>query len=111
MCGRAPPNDVERKLLELPARLGRLGLVNLTSLSSLEYQASVKVTSPLGQLILQPEKHDKFTAVNTQISAKREIIKLKRNSLNSCAFELKLSLLNSLQHAMAFLKKRVPQAG
>ena len=106
LCGRAPPNDVERKLLALPARLGRLGLVNPTSLSSLEYQASVKVTSPLCELILHSEKHDKFTAANTQISAKGEIIKLKCNSLSSCASELKFSLPNSLQHAMALAQEK-----
>ena len=106
LCGRDPPNNAERKLLALPARLGELGSVNPTSLSSLECQASVKVTSPLYKLILHPEKHDKFTAVNTQISAKREIIKLKRNSLNSCASELKLSLPNSLQHAMALAQEK-----
>ena len=81
-------------------------MVNPTSLSSLEYQASVKVTSPLCELILHLEKHDKFTAVNTQISAKGEIIKLKSDLLNSCASELKLSLPNSLQHAMALAQEK-----
>ena len=106
LCGRAPPNDVERKLLALLARLEGLGLVNPTSLSSIECQASVKVTSPLCKLILHPEKHDKFTAINTQISAKGEIIKLKRNSLNNCASELKLSHPKSLQHAMALAQEK-----
>ena len=41
LTGKAPPNDTDRELLALPARLGGLGIVNTTELSSLEYQASI----------------------------------------------------------------------
>ena len=52
LTGRAPPSDSERELFALPARLGGLGLINPTSLSTTEYPASRKVTEPLCNLVL-----------------------------------------------------------
>ena len=37
LTGRAPPCHIDRELLALPARLGGLGIVNPTKLSSSEY--------------------------------------------------------------------------
>ena len=45
---------MERDLLGLPARLGGLGLVNLTMLTS-EYASSQKICAPLVALIVQQE--------------------------------------------------------
>ena len=50
--GRAPPNAIERDLFTLPACFGRLGIVNLPSCSSSEFSNSVKISSPLTDLIL-----------------------------------------------------------
>ena len=44
LTGRAAPSDLERELLALPARLGGLGLLNPSHLSTTEYSASMKVT-------------------------------------------------------------------
>ena len=46
LTGRAPPNDLERELFTLPARLGGLGITNLVSRSSKEFQASLSIWSP-----------------------------------------------------------------
>jgi len=43
----------ERDLLELPVRLGGLGLVNPARTASQEYEASVKITSPLARQIIK----------------------------------------------------------
>ena len=50
---RAPPNDTDRELLALPARLGGLGIVNPTKLSPSEHQASINISAPLRDLILE----------------------------------------------------------
>ncbi len=52
LTGRPPPNDSERELFALPARLGGLGLANPTVQSSREFVASVKITDPLKNAIV-----------------------------------------------------------
>ena len=47
-----PPNDVERKLLALPARLGGLGISDPSPNSEDAFKASLRVTKPLRKLIL-----------------------------------------------------------
>ena len=50
---RAPPNDTDRELLALPARLGGLGIVNPTKLSPPEHQASIQHLRTTEGLILE----------------------------------------------------------
>jgi len=47
------PGELERNLPALPARFGDLGIVNPARLSSIEYDASTKLTSPLHSLYFQ----------------------------------------------------------
>ena len=47
LTGRPPPNDSERLLMALPARLGGLGITNPSLHSDREFSASLKVISPL----------------------------------------------------------------
>ena len=53
ITGRPPPNDSERDLLALPTRLGGIALVNPMKLPDFEYSASIKITEPLTNAILQ----------------------------------------------------------
>ena len=64
----------ERDLLELPVRLGGLGLVNPARTASQEYEASVKITGPLvRQIIKQAHEPPDETEIKTlQASARRE---------------------------------------
>ena len=55
LTGRAAPSDLERELLALPARLGGLGLLNPSHLSTTEYSASMKVTQPLVDHIIKQD--------------------------------------------------------
>ena len=66
--------EEERDLLELPVRLGGLGLVNPARIASQEYEASVKITGPLVQQIVeQAHKPPDETEIKTfQTSARRE---------------------------------------
>ncbi|CAH3135422.1 unnamed protein product, partial [Porites lobata] len=64
----------ERDLLELPGRLGGLGLVNPARTASQEYEASVKITGPLvRQIVKQAHEPPDETEIKTlQASARRE---------------------------------------
>jgi len=64
----------ERDLLELPVRLGGLGLVNPARTASQEYEASIKITGPLvRQIIKQAHEPPDETEIKTlQGSARRE---------------------------------------
>ena len=64
----------ERDLLELPVRLGGLGLVNPARTASQEYEASVKITGPLvRQIVKQAHEPPDETEIKTlQASARRE---------------------------------------
>ena len=70
----------ERDLLELPIRLGGLGLVNPARTASQEYEASIKITGPLvncklsiKQIIKQAHEPPDETEIKTlQASVRRE---------------------------------------
>ena len=64
LTGREAPNDVERDLLALPARLGGLGLIDPTQLTA-EYEAYVKICAPLVALIAV-QQHDLQSTPSTQ---------------------------------------------
>ena len=51
LTGRPPPSDIERKLLALPARLGGLGIHNLSLNLDDVFNSSLLVTAPLRRLI------------------------------------------------------------
>ena len=63
----------ERHLLELPVRLGRLGLVNPARTASQEHEASIKITGPLVRQIMKQahEPPDEAEIKTLQASARR----------------------------------------
>ena len=52
LCGRQV-SDIERRLLALPYRLGGLGIRNPVKSAAAAYEASVKITKPLTDLIVE----------------------------------------------------------
>ena len=64
----------ERDLLELPVRLGGLGLVNPARTASHEHEASVKITGPLVRQIVKQalEPPDETEIKTLQASARKE---------------------------------------
>ena len=67
----------ERDLLELPVRLGGLGLVNPARTASQEYEASVKITGPLVRQIVK-QAHEPQDETETKTLQARECTKRKR---------------------------------
>ena len=53
LTGRTGINDLERNLLELPAHLGGLGIVNPMKTAANHHSSSLRITAPLATLILQ----------------------------------------------------------
>jgi len=49
---KLPPNDAQRKLFALPARLGGMGIRNSVKQAASEFEASIAVTRPLVKAIL-----------------------------------------------------------
>ena len=55
LTGRPPPNDLERDLLGLPPRLGGLGIINPTEISTGKFSASKSIALPLSNLIKEQQ--------------------------------------------------------
>ncbi len=67
ITGRPPPNDTDRKLLALPARLGIVNSLH----SDLDFNASIMVTGPLRLLIESRDQDYTYEALANQMTAKR----------------------------------------
>ena len=89
LTSRPPPNDTERKLLALPARLGGIALSNPIQATDTEFLASTKITEPLKNAILQ--QHFQYTdeVVADQLKAKKDVYKMKRQQIAEASDLLK----------------------
>ena len=76
--GPAPPSVSERELFALPNRLGGLGFINPAKCSSIEFPASIKISSPMSHLM--ESQHSEYTleALEAQMLAKQEVRKERR---------------------------------
>ncbi len=88
------------------ARLGGVGLINPTKLSTSEYPASKQVTGPLCDLILDQNPAYPLEVNEEQSTAKAEVRKQKRYQLSSSATHLKPDLPEPLQRAMELLQEK-----
>ena len=77
-------NDVERKIFELPVRLGGLGIYNPTSTADVEFNASTRITANLTEIICHQEKdlnnYDKDAVANIVKTIKSEKEKAKQDA-------------------------------
>ena len=106
LTGRAPPSDTVRELLALPVRLGGLGIINPTTLSSSEHLASINISAPLRNLILKQNHEYSFECYEAQINAKREAHKLNRDNARTSASLLRAAIPKSLQRAMDLAQEK-----
>ena len=77
LTGRAAMSDPERHLLNLPVRYGGMGLTNPSIFSDFHYQSSIKITSPLVDLILMQASSLPTNLNWVQHEIKKDIIKSK----------------------------------
>ena len=105
LTGRAPPNDIERKLFSLPARLGGLNIISPSSLSR-EYEASQLLTSSLRSLILAQSFEYPSETWFQQIEARSSISQSRRLFLNSEADSLSTDLPDDLRFAVLLAQEK-----
>ncbi len=92
VTGRLPPNDINRDMFALPARLGGLGLCNPLGQCDLEFSASTTVSGPLKDLILHKQSDYSYECLAAQINQKSTIKQLRREQSILAAEELKQRL-------------------
>ncbi len=78
LIGREAPNDLERSLFALPARLGGLNIGNPASLAEDQYKASQQVTKPLVDLIASQNKNYPYEVLLHQINTKKKMKERRR---------------------------------
>ena len=106
LTGKEPPNDLERDLLALPARLGGMGIRNPVQSAQNEFQASKDITKSLSDQISQQNANYSFEVLEKQLSAKARVKSQRRLSLKAKADNLRESLPSSLQLAMDLSKEK-----
>ena len=106
LTGRAPPGDLERLLLSLPPRLGGLGFTIPTNLSAIEFDASMTVTKPLYDLILQKKTHYPLSVIEAQIQAKKQLHQSKQQQTQDTAANLLPQLSESSQRSMVLIQEK-----
>ena len=104
--GRAPPNDLERELFALPARLGGLGITNPVSRVSKEYQASGSISAPLCQLIESQQPDYPWESLDAQARAKQTIRKKRLEDSKTAAVNTHSALSESLKRAMDLAQEK-----
>ena len=73
LTGRPPPNDLDRDLLTLPARLGGIALDNPTQATDTEFLSPIKITEALKDAILQQDFQYSGEVVAQQLEANIEV--------------------------------------
>ena len=97
LTGHASSSAVERELFSLPCRMGGLGIANPVLIADQQYDASIKITSSLKELILQQCQ----TALRPDVSAiKAKVHTDRRLAYKDKAKDIHSRLSPSLQQAM-----------
>ena len=93
-------SDLERNFLELPIRLGGLGIVNPTNTADTHHDNSLKITAPLTALILQQEIAYPHNTKEKQATIKHTLKAESRKKQTAESARLCVELTPSLQRAM-----------
>ena len=106
LTGCPPPNDAERKLLALLARLGGLGISDPSLNSDDAFKASLLVTAPLRKLIQTQDSEYTYQVHADQMTAKADIRQKRREQATTDAKSLRGELTPTLQKAMDLARER-----
>ena len=100
LTGNPPPNDADRDLFALPARLGGVGLCNPVSMADSEHSSSSLISELPVRLILVQYAEYTHECQADQIAAKSTVRHLRRQLAAQSAEEVKPTLSNSRRRAM-----------
>ncbi len=106
LTGNPPPNESDRELFALPARLGGLGLRNPARNCDLECSASQLITEPLVQLIVKQQAEYPYECLVDQMTAKSTVQQQRRQQAAQAAKLLKPTLSNTRRRAMELASER-----
>ena len=106
LTDRPPPNDEERNLLALTARLGDIAVINPTAETESTYIASSKISEPLKEAILSNTSVYSYDMISNQLAAKSETQKLRRRWSEQQAENLKQTLTDTQKRAMLLASER-----
>lgn len=106
LTNRPPPNDVDLRLFALPARLGGLGIARPSIHADCDFDASLRVTAPLRDLLKSNNQMYSFAALDGQMSARADIRQERRLQATSDAESLREVLSPSLLRAMDLASER-----
>ena len=104
ITGRNAISDSERDLLALPCRLGGLGIINPTKISSIQHHNSEKITKPLVEMIIQQKQLCPSDVWMNMKSLKEEILKEKRAHYDKTADDIELD--DSLRRCVDLAKEK-----
>ena len=96
LTGRPPLNNIDRKLMALPARVGGLGIVDPSFNSKKEFIASLRVTASLRKLILTQDNEYSNEALADQMTAKSDIHRERREITTQTASSMREELTPTL---------------
>ena len=99
LTGRTGLNDLERNLLELPACLGGLGIMNPTKNAEVHHNSPLRITAPLITLILRQKGCSRDINV-VQATIKKSVKSERRRVQTDEARSLHDGLPPKLQRAM-----------
>ncbi len=100
------PNDKERQLLALPARLGGLGISNPSERSTLHYSTCETIAGPLVSLILDQSDEIGPEVKRDQVRMKSNAQKFRRQIEERTASDLKETLPTNLQKSLTICSEK-----
>ena len=96
LTGHPSLNDIDLSLFALPVRLGGLGITLHSFRADCDFNASLRVTSPLRDLIHSQDQVYSFAALDGQMSARADIHRERRLQATSEADKLRNGLSSTL---------------
>ena len=106
LTGNPPPNDTDRELFSLPARLGGLGLRNPATYCESECIASRMISEPLVKLIATQQDEYPYQCQADQLTAKSTVRQQRRQQAAQAAENLKPYLSGTRKRAMELASER-----
>ena len=103
LTGQDAPNEIQRCLFSLPARLGGLNIENPSSFASDQFNASRQVTKPLVNLILSEDTTCLYETLAEQVDAKS---KVKARRRQQSLLKIHESLTPPMQLAMDLAQEK-----
>ena len=106
LTGYSSPNDSDRDIVALPARLGGLGLRKPMRATEQEFAASMSISEPLVKRIMEQHTDHSYECVGDQVEAKSTIRQLRRQRAVQAAEDLKPTHSNSRRRALELASER-----